>query len=1189
MVDQPDGTQKYSENKADVTAALQNLLNNWIPPAERTERPAHLSTLSPTELPQAPRFVRDWLLHDMHRPEHIAPGFLHEDQCTWDTYVYSPDMQQHCDRYLRKHVAPGYGGVSQELWIAAPPVIRERERLIIKTILRTGCVPPCLGRKQMLYLAKSDTAHGIVNLDPGLPPWRPITDITWTFSNSNNNAGLIQSHSSTTNTQGQTHRSIGSLLFVDDALDIATTYAGIQHRATTSNIFTGKYASGGVFGAEKSFMLYLSPTHHPAISLNNGLGEPQPVKILAPMEGFKHLGIHQGAGVQWAANTQALWHRLKRQAEQIAPKRLTGAEFRYIVNAPNESYNCRMTIPLSGSMTIWMGSASRTVNTSVEAKGHVLRIANDIGSPAYDALMDAMETYQLQMGLTDHPLASPIPPPTTDQSFLGTTLRIAAAMTHHYTIHATWKSPSQCISTRPFDQSIWQHLTPHLSTKLLQINKAARLKVRWLGDITNERGNQLLSLDTLRLRFGWTAQQLATFEPIWSEIPLAPQPSRYTLRQSTIPWINGPPPQDDLPPATSRQRLNPLPLLLNPLGRARSIQAQGIHTIHIPLGALLIIPILLTSPGQPDVLSYQIGRRDSLQTRIAPTGTEMAVTYWYEQRKGSGIWYAPSKRELRRSTRLTQLSRCFPAAGNPIPTSTPGRAKFLVWTDTVWTDMSTRRTYTGENDRSCIAATWDQDRTYEATYHATGRPPDLSHRCTGCLRHLATGPCTNCQQYHHPECLRCAVQPATPPEATRQPFPCGTHQSDPILQAVGDGSVLRAGTATASGSWCVILPSSQDPAHSTSTQGRLDVTPLDLTSTRCESHGMIYGLHISGDRNTQICDNQAAIGLPLKARDLKRKALVPKYRDPHRVELRSFMRLLTPEGSFRGLWVRSHQENATSDDPVLNQRSIALARADALAATAHSATLTQSYASLLQRDAWELRDHNGKPIFGNTGRWLNNLQQHSTWAARQALSGHPARHTMVDDRTSTPKLCGWTTQETRFFWKATTYTLHTYARKHRIHHDWSPACRCCPLDAYDSQEHRFGLTTPICTAALPLVSHLHLQLATQLSSHWMPDQEIYLPRHCHSVAASQTHYPCRAAWQYTPTRTTSHPHQGPHTMIALAPNQWVLALHVQRIIGSLEPEALTTIIAQLQWEIQIPTRRPYGYLLPRWIYQMTLT
>ncbi|KAH9105376.1 hypothetical protein AeMF1_018778 [Aphanomyces euteiches] len=658
MVDQPDGTQKYSENKADVTAALQNLLNNWIPPAERTERPAHLSTLSPTELPQAPRFVRDWLLHDMHRPEHIAPGFLHEDQCTWDTYVYSPDMQQHCDRYLRKHVAPGYGGVSQELWIAAPPVIRERERLIINTILRTGCVPPCLGRKQMLYVAKSDTAHGIVNLDPGLPPWRPITvqgaftsrlfmvirdyiapiipneplqhgfqkdrtvqdaviltsllidraqrtnselfltskdclkcfdrvpswvmeyvylklgvpptprklmahflgasqiDIRTAFGwvdGGHRDFGLGQGSILAVmhigyymdipqqqqqrgldpvtlvhhqHADGQTHRSIGSLLFVDDALYIATTYAGIQHRATTSNIFTGKYASGGVFGAEKSFMLYLSPTHHPAISLNNGLGEPQPVKILAPMEGFKHLGIHQGAGVQWAANTQALWHRLKRQAEQIAPKRLTGAEFRYIVNAvwlPSILYRCALSDSLSiaSAFDVLIRKTAKRVlqlphdhptewfYDNMDGLGlqncehisrsqrlyHVLRIANDIGSPAYDALMDAMETYQLQMGLTDHPLASPIPPPTTDQS-----------------------------------------------------------------------------------------------------------------------------------------------------------------------------------------------------------------------------------------------------------------------------------------------------------------------------------PCTNCQQYHHPECFRCAVQPATPPEATRQQFPCGTHQSDPILQAVGDGSVLRAGTATASGSWCVILPSSQDHAHSTSTQ-----------------------------------------------------------------------------------------------------------------------------------------------------------------------------------------------------------------------------------------------------------------------------------------------------------------------------------------------------------------------------------
>ncbi|CAK4403013.1 unnamed protein product, partial [Aphanomyces euteiches] len=107
------------------------------------------------------------------------------------------------------------------------------------------------------------------------------------------------------------------------------------------------------------------------------------------------------------------------------------------------------------------------------------------------------------------------------------------------------------------------------------------------------------------------------------------------------------------------------------------LQPQGIHTLHIPIGALLIIPLLLTRPGQPDILSYQIGCRNSLQTRITPSGTEIAITYWYELKKGSAIWYAPSKRAHRQSTRLTPLTRCYLAAGNTLPTTTPGRTKFL--------------------------------------------------------------------------------------------------------------------------------------------------------------------------------------------------------------------------------------------------------------------------------------------------------------------------------------------------------------------------------------------------------------------------------------------------------------------------------------------------------------------------------
>ncbi|CAK4122542.1 unnamed protein product [Aphanomyces euteiches] len=287
-------------------------------------------------------------------------------------------------------------------------------------------------------------------------------------------------------------------------------------------------------------MLYLSSHHYPAISLNNGLGEPQPVKVIAPIDGFKHLGIHQGVGAQWAANTQTLWRKLKRQAEQLAPKRLTWAEFRYIVNAvwmPSILYRCALSDSLSiaSAFDVLIRKTAKRVlhlphdhptewfydpmdglglhNCELLSQGQriyqFLRIANDTGSPAYDALMNEMEAYQIQMGLTNNPLLSPIPPPSSDTSFLGTTIRIAAASAHKYTIHATWHSPPECLSTRPCNRSIWTHLSPALGTTLMKINKASKLKVRWLGDITNERGTQLLlALETLQLRFGWTAAQL---------------------------------------------------------------------------------------------------------------------------------------------------------------------------------------------------------------------------------------------------------------------------------------------------------------------------------------------------------------------------------------------------------------------------------------------------------------------------------------------------------------------------------------------------------------------------------------------------------------------------------------------------------------------------------------------------------
>ncbi|CAK4140155.1 unnamed protein product, partial [Aphanomyces euteiches] len=102
------------------------------------------------------------------------------------------------------------------------------------------------------------------------------------------------------------------------------------------------------------------------------------------------------------------------------------------------------------------------------------------------------------------------------------------------------------------------------------------------------------------------------------------------------------------------------------------------------------------------------------------------------------------------------------------------------------------------------------------------------------------------------------------------------------------------------------------------------------------------------------------------------------------------MHLLTSDGSFRGIWIRSHQETTQTEDPILHQQRLALARADTLAAEAHTMTLTLSYSHLLKRDTWELRDSSGKPVFGNTGRWLNNIQQQRSWATRQACTGNPA-------------------------------------------------------------------------------------------------------------------------------------------------------------------------------------------------------
>ena len=175
MVTQADGSKIYSAKKRHVEQALRSVLDEWVPRAEQTTRPAHLDTWAAEDKPAAPKFIREWFLRDMERPDTINPAFLSETGCTWEGYHYDQALQHKCDHLLHTRVSPGYGGVAQELWIHAPPSIRERERLIINTILRSGRAPDCLKHKQMVFLPKTADANGIVNLNDGLPPWRPIT------------------------------------------------------------------------------------------------------------------------------------------------------------------------------------------------------------------------------------------------------------------------------------------------------------------------------------------------------------------------------------------------------------------------------------------------------------------------------------------------------------------------------------------------------------------------------------------------------------------------------------------------------------------------------------------------------------------------------------------------------------------------------------------------------------------------------------------------------------------------------------------------------------------------------------------------------------------------------------------------------------------------------------------------------
>ncbi|KAF4032709.1 hypothetical protein GN244_ATG15435 [Phytophthora infestans] len=116
-----------------------------------------------------------------------------------------------------------------------------------------------------------------------------------------------------------------------------------------------------------------------------------------------------------------------------------------------------------------------------------------------------------------------------------------------------------------------------------------------------------------------------------------------------------------------------------------------------------------------------------------------------------------------------------------------------------------------------------------------------------------------------------------------------------------------------------------------SVTGRMAIHKIDITSTRCEVHALMAGLIATGDCGQQVCDNQSAIQIFNRARKIANGDAQPKYRDPHRIEIRSLQRLMHEHGTMVPKWVRSHQEHVATDDMSLQQQRSALAVVDTAA------------------------------------------------------------------------------------------------------------------------------------------------------------------------------------------------------------------------------------------------------------------
>ena len=245
-----------------------------------------------------------------------------------------------------------------------------------------------------------------------------------------------------------------------------------------------------------------------------------------------------------------------------------------------------------------------------------------------------------------------------------------------------------------------------------------------------------------------------------------------------------------------------------------------------------------------------IVQRISERTETDEHGTQIEVIHWTKKYKNKPAWYSPHRKD----DRAMEYTGNLMALDVDTIAYKSGRRtgqKAIIWT-----------TDGGRNDPTMI------DRIFQATCErfqgaqSTGQAYNEDVRCIGCHRMRETTRCQKCQLYHHTECVNnnCTTEPICQWRMMQEAAGQMSTMIGPARQTTaGDGSVHRGGTNNARGSWGLAQSSGMQIS------GRLQINPIGITSTRCETHALLAGLALGGD-NVQTCDNRSAILILDKAR-----------------------------------------------------------------------------------------------------------------------------------------------------------------------------------------------------------------------------------------------------------------------------------------------------------------------------------